>query len=56
MLTKSFIQPALKTLLAQLGFAGIFFFGMLLDPLVGLWLALFYFLGVGSFFIYKYFE
>ena len=45
-----------KTLIIQATTVGLFLFGMLLDPLTGLWVAFLYFLIAGTFFIYKYFE
>ncbi len=54
--TKTFYTTLLKTALFQLLIATIFFLGMLLDPIVGLWIVVIYFSVIGTFFIYKYFE
>ncbi|CEK10135.1 Uncharacterised protein [Legionella hackeliae] len=44
------------TSLIQCIFFASIFLGFLLDPLIGIWLAGFYFFIIGSFFIYRFFR
>jgi fatty acid desaturase len=42
------------TIIIQAAAIGIFLLGMLMDPLLGLWITFLYFSVVGTFLIYKY--
>lgn len=46
------IKAVLCTLIIQMCFIGLFFFGSLLDPLIGLWVAGIYFFVIGSYLMY----
>jgi hypothetical protein len=49
---KNRIEGSLRTFAIQGFFAFVFFVGTLLDPLIGVWMGLFYFFIVGTFSIY----
>jgi hypothetical protein len=53
MMKKLKMKAALITLAIQLLLAAIFFVGTLLDPLLGVYIVLFYFVFISSILIYK---
>ena len=53
MAMKSKLMALLITVFIQVCFAGLFFIGGLMDPLIAVWLVAIYFFIGGSYFIYK---
>ncbi len=53
--SKYIIRSILSVLAIQVFFMALFFGGLLLDPLIGLWVLAMYFCLVSAFFIYSFF-